>query len=146
MEALYPHELAVQANRTRQPPDHPGYLAQPEMRDLIAHALSLGWTLVPYEAELRNKPPGLQPISEEETSWREDQQARNLTSAFGALPENATMLVWCGYHHLAKRAVGTWRPMGSPSARAQRPGAVLDRPDTHRSVRRGAHPSRRDLG
>jgi hypothetical protein len=113
MEALYPHAIADIANRTRQLPDHTGYLQQPEMREMISRALDLGWTLVPYEANLDQRPIDLTPLSEEETNWREREQATNLARAIEALPDTARLLVWCGNHHLAKHASDGWKPMGS---------------------------------
>jgi hypothetical protein len=50
MEALGNDELTDEANRTRRLPQcTAGFLAQPEMRMLIADALALGWTLIAYE-------------------------------------------------------------------------------------------------
>jgi hypothetical protein len=111
MEALTP-AFAHAANATRTAPAvRDGYLAQPEMRDLIATALDLGWTLVSYEANFDLKTPEWGPLSREETNWREDQQARNLLGAVAALGEGQQLLVWCGNGHLTKRRVGDWEPM-----------------------------------
>jgi len=52
MEALQPGD-AEAANTTRRPPDAAdGYLAQPDMAELIQAALALGWTLWAYEADI----------------------------------------------------------------------------------------------
>jgi hypothetical protein len=111
MEALIPG-FAAEANEARQVPAVAGgYLAQPEMRELITVALDLGWQLVPYEADFNHKPAGLRHLSVEETNWREDQQARNLCSALEKIPADEGVLVWCGNHHLAKRVAGQWVPM-----------------------------------
>lgn len=66
MEALRP-AFAAAANENRVAPDEShGYLSQPEMRDLIAAALDLGWTLVPYEADFDSKPRAFANLSWEE--------------------------------------------------------------------------------
>lgn len=109
LEALNP-ELAAQANETRTLPSWPGYLAQPEFRELIGAALGLGWTLVAYEADWDTRPAGH--TKNEETNWREDEQARNLAAALAAMPRTAKLLVWCGNGHHSKLAMGGWTPMG----------------------------------
>lgn len=112
MEALFP-SFADQANESRQVPGATGgYLAQPEMRELIAAALALGWQLVAYEAGF-TKPPESRHHSLEETNWREDQQARNLRAALEKIPDEDGLLVWCGNHHLAKHGANEWAPMGA---------------------------------
>ncbi len=109
MEALTP-EFADEANESRVVPPYPvGYLAQPEMRDLIATALELGWTLVHYEADFGLKPAEFVNLSMEETNWREEQQARNLVDA---LANDEPLLVWCGNSHLSRYGHGEWQPMG----------------------------------
>ena len=112
MEALYP-EFATEANDRRIVPNSTmGYLAQPEMRDLIGAALELGWTLVPYEADHNSRPPDLARLSMEDTNWREDEQARNLADALSELEDDTKLLVWCGNSHNAKTALNEWVPMG----------------------------------
>ena len=112
MEALYPPEWAEYPNRERRPPKAlGGYLAQPEMRDLIASALELGWTLHSYEAEPDSSwVPGREP-SHDEINAREDEQAQRLTAAIEGLADDARLLVWCGNGHLCKRALDWWQPM-----------------------------------
>jgi hypothetical protein len=111
MEALF-GEMAQHANATRTlPVVESGYLAQPEMRALIEAALELGWALIAYEVDTW-PPKGLEPKSVEAINWRDEQQARNLVAALGSLPTDARMLVWCGNHHLTKRAVRDSHPMG----------------------------------
>jgi len=113
MEAPHPVD-AARANDTRvAPDDSDGYLAQPEMRDLIADALHRGWTLVAYEADLHSRPAGLPDRSPAETNWREREQAQNLAGALATFPASVRMLVWCGNHHLAKKAAQGWRPMAT---------------------------------
>jgi hypothetical protein len=72
MEALTP-EFAEEANGSRVVPPHEpiGYLGQPDLRELIAAALELGWTLLHYEADFDRKPPEFANLSMEETNWRE---------------------------------------------------------------------------
>ena len=57
MEALTP-EFADEANESRVVPPHESssYLGQQDMRELIAAALELGWTLFHYEADFKLKP------------------------------------------------------------------------------------------
>jgi hypothetical protein len=111
MEALVP-TFAADANATRVVPAAAGgYLAQPEMRELIATALDLGWQLVAYEADLAEKPAEFAELSIEETNWREDQQALNLEAALQTIPASDRLLVWCGNHHLAKRRASDWVAM-----------------------------------
>jgi hypothetical protein len=79
------------------------------MRSLIAAALELGWTVVPYEAKLdRSTAPG----DWEEINRREDEQARNLVGALDGLDGDARLLVWCGNSHLSRYRSGDWYPMG----------------------------------
>jgi hypothetical protein len=112
MEALR-RDFAAVANESRAAPDESvGYLSQPELRDLIAAALDLGWTLVPYEADFDSKPPRFANLSWEETNWREEQQALNLIEALASLNEEAKLLVWCGNGHLTKHRFDEWCPMG----------------------------------
>ena len=54
MEALTP-DFAATANRDRRLGSGDGYLAQPELRDLMTAALEFGWSLIAYEADV---PPG----------------------------------------------------------------------------------------
>lgn len=111
MEALIP-AFADEANETREvPAAASGYLAQPEMRQLIRTALDLGWHLLPYEADFANQPSEFAHLSIEETNWREEQQALNLQAALTRIPEADRLFVWCGNHHLAKQATSHWTPM-----------------------------------
>jgi hypothetical protein len=113
MEALS-EEVATRANATRTlDAVEGGYLAQPDMRELVETALELGWRLIAYEAHPL-PPPDLEPRSTEASNWREEQQARNLVAALDALAGDERMLVWCGNEHLAKCSLpaSEWRPMG----------------------------------
>jgi hypothetical protein len=112
MEAL-PTLAAEIANCTREPPDAPGYLRQPEMRELIQCALDRGWTLIAYEADMTRKPAEFGALSNEETNWRDAEQANNLRRALSSLPASTALMVWCGNHHLAKATSDWWHPMGS---------------------------------
>lgn len=103
MEDLYP-AVVEEANASRRlPPDAWGYLAQPEMRELIQSALDLGWRLIAYEANMGQVPTRL---NERATNnWREEQQAHNLIAASAQLPEEERLLVWCGNNHHSKASV-----------------------------------------
>jgi hypothetical protein len=85
------------------PPAYDGYLAQPDMRRLIATALELGWSLWAYEAvfEMTADTDPAKLLSMEFTNWREREQAANLC-----------LLVWCGNSHASKRKGDDWIPMG----------------------------------
>lgn len=111
MEALWPYEFAMDANRTRSLPAGPteGYLTQPEMRLFMQAALDLGWTLIPYEANFTALPAD--PRALESVNWREEQQARNILNALRELPTGSSLLVWCGNSHHSKSA-SEWLPMG----------------------------------
>lgn len=103
MEALYP-EVVESANASRRlPADAWGYLAQPEMRELIQSALDLGLTLMAYEADMGQAPKGLDERAT--NNWREEQQARNLIAALARLPAKGRLLVWCGNNHHSKAII-----------------------------------------
>ena len=111
MEAFRPG-FAEEANQTRRVPQQTGgYLAQAEMRALIRTALDLGWTLVPYEADLSKSPSFEDPMSMEASNWRDCEQAKNLAKALGTLGPDARLLVWCGNAHLEKKPLGDLNPM-----------------------------------
>jgi hypothetical protein len=115
MEALPPDD-AEAANSTRRPPDAAdGYLAQPDMGQLIQAALGLGWSLWPYEADIDHAPAAIvqQGLgSQAFTNWREAEQARNLAAVLARLPAGDRLLVWCGNSHATKVASPDWTPMG----------------------------------
>jgi hypothetical protein len=92
------------------PPADGGYLAQPDMRRLIAAALELGWSLWAYEAvfEMTADTDRAALQSMEFTNWREREQAANLCQLAAAGP----LLVWCGNGHASKGTVSDWIPMG----------------------------------
>lgn len=103
MEALYP-SVVEEANRTRHlPADAWGYLEQPEMRAFIQTALDLGWTLIVYEADFEQEPPGLS--HRQQNNWREEQQAHYLIDALATLPKEGKLLVWCGNNHHTKALI-----------------------------------------
>jgi hypothetical protein len=119
MEALVPG-FAQAANLTRDLPS-PGfesYLSQPDLRALMADALSLGWSLANYEhirvltaadiekatvraAELGQ--PGMHFDSPENVATREDRQAQKLVEVMKRA-DGAPVLVWAGWRHIRKRA------------------------------------------
>ena len=113
MEALSAESAAI-ANRDRKLPGldsaYGPYLNQPEMRDFIQSALSLGWTLIPYEADLTQAAKITDPMAL--LSWRDEQQGRNLSNAVKELSSDARILVWCGLSHLSRAPAGQYRPMG----------------------------------
>lgn len=114
MEAVF-EVFAVEANRTRIVPDLSvaGYLSQPEMKQLIQAALDLGWKILPYEArDAKDTPPSSDHLSVEYTNWREEEQARNLSSILAGLPGHAKVMVWCGNAHANKVPIQDWTPMG----------------------------------
>ena len=100
MEALTP-DFAATANRDRRLGSGDGYLAQPELRDLMTAALEFGWSLIAYEADV---PPG-DPHSVPTANQRQTQQAHNLATAFGRLSADAKLMVWCGWSHHFKRSL-----------------------------------------
>jgi len=113
MEALSAF-FVEEANRTRQLPVvgvGMGYLHQPDMRALIQAALDLGWTLIPYEINVKKYPLD-ERLSVDYTNLREEEQAKNLIRALQNLPNSTPLLVWCGNGHLTKTVVQDWMPMG----------------------------------
>jgi hypothetical protein len=117
MEALTP-AIAARANATRRVLDAAsGYLSQPEMRRLVQAALDRDWSLIAYEADPADQPPGLEPLTPEGINWREEEQARRLARALEALPSGTKLLVWCGNGHLSKaegRSAGPVKIEGAP--------------------------------
>jgi hypothetical protein len=103
MEALSPADAKAANVSRRVPPEAQGYLAQPEMREFIEAALTLGWALIAYEANFAQEPPGL--AEWEKQDWRERMQARHLIDALAQLPAEERLLVWCGNHHHSKTVV-----------------------------------------
>jgi hypothetical protein len=128
MEALQPGD-AEAANASRQPPDaDDGYLAQPDMRDLIQAALELGWTLWRYEADIDHAPAALVEqglMSQAFTNWREVEQARNLAAVLAGLGASDRLLVWCGNGHASRIAGDGWTSMGHHFAALVAEGAFV---------------------
>jgi hypothetical protein len=111
MEAL-PHPVEGVLGPIREMPvTAGGYLAQPDMRSLMATALELGWTLWAYEAAIPSDADPAELLSLEFTNRRELEQAQNLCRILGQAPARP-LLVWCGNSHAAKEANGEWVPMG----------------------------------
>jgi hypothetical protein len=118
MEALSPSIVEAANASRRLPPEAQGYLAQPEMQEFIEDALTLGWTLIAYEADFVQEPPAF--TEWERQDWRERMQARHLIEALARLPAGERLLVWCGNHHHSKTPIPmqpgntnpVWRPMG----------------------------------
>jgi hypothetical protein len=93
------------------PPATDGYLAQPDMRRLIATALDLGWSLWAYEIRIEGKHDPAELLSREFTNRREVEQARNLCQVLSTAPSEP-LLVWCGNGHATKEVIEDWVPMG----------------------------------
>jgi hypothetical protein len=95
------------------PPGPGGYLAQPDMRRLIAAALELGWSLWAYEAaiEATGKTDPAEMLTMEFMNWREREQAGNLCRVLAAAPAEP-LLVWSGNGHACKAGDDEWVPMG----------------------------------
>jgi len=89
------------------------YLVQPDMRQLVATALELGWSLWAYDAvvEITADTDWDKLRSMEFTNWREREQASNLGRLLVAAP-GEPLLVWCGNGHAAKIKGDEWVPMG----------------------------------
>ena len=134
MEALTPED-AEAANTTRRPPDDAdGYLAQPDMRELLQAALEFGWTLWAYEADIDHGPAALvdQGLgSQAFTNWRDAEQAGNLAAVLAGLPASDRLLVWCGNSHASKAASPDWTPDGPPLRRPGGGGGLCPRPGDH---------------
>jgi hypothetical protein len=88
-----------------------GYLAQPDMRSLIATAFELGWTLWAYEAAIPADADPAELLSLDFTNRREKEQAHNLCRILAEAPDRP-LLVWSGNSHATKEATGEWVPMG----------------------------------
>lgn len=116
MEALWRGSFVAQANRSRQLPERDsGYLSQSEMRSFVQDALDLGWRLIPYEANIQQRPSDT--FSIELVNRREKEQAQNLLDQLGSLPSDTELLVWCGNCHGMRVPFkdpirGEWLPMG----------------------------------
>jgi hypothetical protein len=128
MEALRPGD-AEAANATRRPPDATGgYLAQPDMGELIQAALELGWTLWRYEADFDHAPAALVEqglMSQAFTNWREAEQARNLAAVLAGLAPSDRLLVWCGNGHACRVAGEGRSAMGYEFAALVAEGAFV---------------------
>lgn len=131
MEALSPKipELLDEINHTKQLPQQDiervgYYFKQPDMQVMVQTALTLGWTLIPYEVDINRKPANIahkDNTDDAVTNWREEQQARNLIAALRQLPDDTKLLVWCGNSHNLKIVIPpsstdpdcvAWVPMG----------------------------------
>lgn len=82
---------------------HAGPFEQRDLQRLVDRAKEFDWTLIPYET--RRYPV--------EQNDREEDQARNLVDALATMPQDAPLLVWCGWGHLFKRRLfeSPFRPM-----------------------------------
>lgn len=101
MEALWP-DFASAANQSRQLPAAPGaYLAQGDMRTLMADALGLGWTLVAYECDFRAWTGG-STRGVDFGNWRDAEESRHIAEFMASSPPDRRLLVWCGNSHQRK--------------------------------------------
>jgi hypothetical protein len=146
MEALRPGD-AETANTSHRPPDATGgYLAQPDMRELIQAALAVGWTLWSYEADIDHAPTALVRhglMSQAFTNWREIEQARNLAAVLAGLAAGDRLLVWCGNSHASRVTGDGWTSMGHHFAALLAEGAfVIDQTVTVAFAGLEQHPAR----
>jgi hypothetical protein len=113
MEALpWPEDGSPGPIRTI-PPGWGGYLAQPDMRRLIATALELGWSLWAYEEviELPARADPAELLTLDASNRRDHEQARNLCRVLAAAPAEP-LLVWAGGDHARKEPIHGWVTMG----------------------------------
>jgi hypothetical protein len=113
MEALpWPEDGSPGPIRTL-PSGWGGYLAQPDMRRLIATALALGWSLWAYEATMEVSAPAdpAELLTLEFSNRRDHEQARNLCRVLAAAPAEP-LLVWTGGDHARKEPIHGWVTMG----------------------------------
>ncbi len=107
MEAL-DEPFTWHANQMRLLPSGVGYLAQEDMRALVADALALGWDLVPYECDFSLWQGG-DTRSVAFGNWRDAEEARNVTEFLAHSQEDLKLLVWCGNSHQRKTPQGSAR-------------------------------------
>jgi hypothetical protein len=151
MEALT-RPFAADANATRRLPIAPGgYLEQPDLRELMADALILGWDLVPYECDFHLPAGRGQDYfgTLEFANWRDAEEARYLAEFLGAAPADTKVLVWCGNSHQRKTPQqyhigGTWIRLGQRLAEHGIEPFVIDQSVTV-EYRRGKSPRQGDL-
>src|SRR4030095_277540 len=129
MEALRPGD-AEAANTTRRPPDAAGgYLAQPDMAELIQAALALGWTLWRYEADIDHAPAALVEqgfMSQAFTNSRgAAHEPHTRPALLAGLPTSDRLLVWCGNGHASRFADDDWTSMGHHFAALVAEGAFV---------------------
>lgn len=72
------------------------YTQEPQFGGMIREALQLGYTVFPYETQIRAN-----------GKEREIQQARNIEKVFRAHPE-AKFLIHCGFDHINEMEAGNW--------------------------------------
>lgn len=87
-----------------------GYLAQSDMRELIQHALDLGWTLFAYEADIARSPIEIVAkgtTTREFTNWRE--------------LERRHQVVHISIHKTISAGKPNSSGMSTPTAQARRP-------------------------
>lgn len=85
-----------------------GYVDEPVFGEIVREARTLGYTLVPYEAE-----PQQEAVRDSLTPQqrRDRAQAQNLYDRVFRADPNAKVLVHAGYAHIQERPARTWTPM-----------------------------------
>ncbi len=99
------------------PPDAPrtgGVLDQPDMVELLETARGLGLRVSGYDVDDATAPIKLRTKIKTPayTNWRDGKQAGNLAKLMKELPEDSSMLVWCGNLHHSKVRFMAYRPTG----------------------------------
>jgi len=89
------------------------YSCDPAFGDLIRRAISLGYTIVSYEAGREDRTPRPQDTSPlDSINRRESRQARNIFERTFQKDPDARVLVVGGRDHIAESTGGQWKPMG----------------------------------
>ncbi|MEM0964158.1 MAG: hypothetical protein AAGK21_16645 [Bacteroidota bacterium] len=95
---------------SRQPgyptPDAGYYLDEPVFGAVVREALRLGYTLVPYESEIR-----IQDTTMTRQQWRDSTQAENLAARIFDRDARARVLVHAGYSHVNEEVGRFFHPM-----------------------------------
>jgi hypothetical protein len=95
-------------------PPAPEVLDQPDMAELVATALRLGFRLTGYDADGRAIPIRLRTKTRSPmfSNWRDGVQAGNLARLLAELPADDRMLVWTTNLHHAKVRYMAYQPTG----------------------------------
>src|SRR5262252_3339807 len=95
-------------------PPAPEVLEQPDMAELLATAVRLGFRLAGYDADGRAVPVRLRTKlrSPMFSNWRDSIQANNLAALLQELPPGGGMLVWATNLHHSKVRYMAYQPTG----------------------------------